>query len=127
MKKYFVMLVATITLFSLLLISCTDIEVGYVGSNTGNQINGTYKYFDGVKSKVINAEAGNTIDISYSSEVNKGELSLKVLDSSHKTIAELEPNTTGTKEIKVSQDEKYELIIKGSGTEGNFKVEWEIN
>lgn len=127
MKKYLVIMIVGLALFSLVLISCGQVKVGYVGSNTGNHINSSYKYFNGTETRVINASAGNVIDIHYTSEVKKGELSLKVMDSSQNTVAKLEANTTGTKEIKANGDEKYELIVDASGTEGSFDVKWEVN
>ncbi|MDD5703591.1 MAG: hypothetical protein PHU23_16280 [Dehalococcoidales bacterium] len=127
MKKYLVMMIAGLILLSLALISCSQIRIGYIGTNIGNEISGSYKYFNGTQTRVINTDAGDIIEIHYTSEVKKGGLSLTVVDSSPKTVANLESNTSGNIEIQAAQDKKYELIIQGSGTEGSFKVSWEIS
>ena len=127
MKRYFVFLISAVALISLLFVSCSSIEIGYVGSNIGNGINGSYKYFNGTKTKIIEAHAGDTIVVDYSSEVKNGELSMTILDSSGNLVANLETNTSGTKTLNPNTDENYKLVIQGTKTEGSFDVSWEIN
>ena len=70
---------------------------------------------------------GDTIVVDYSSEVKNGELSMTILDSSGNLVANLETNTSGTKNLNPNTDENYKLVIQGTKTEGSFDVSWEIN
>jgi hypothetical protein len=100
---------------------------GYSGSNVGRKIKGTYQFFDGTKIKLISAKEGKTIAINFASEVQEGELTMSILDSSNNLVAELATNTTGTKEINNDKNQKYRLVIRGTQTKGSFNVNWEIN
>ena len=100
---------------------------GYRGSSVGKKINGSYKFIEGTKIKIISAKEGKTIVINFTSEVQEGELTMNVLDSSNDLVAELETNTTGTKEINSDKNQKYRLVIRGTQTKGSFNVNWEIN
>ena len=100
---------------------------GYSGSNVGKKIKGSYQFFDGTKIKVINAKEGKTIVINFASEVQEGELTMNILDSSNDLVAELQTNTTGIKEINSDKNQKYRLVIRGTQTKGSFNVNWEIN
>jgi hypothetical protein len=75
---------------------------GYRGSSVGKKINGSYQFFDGIKIKTIGAKEGKTIVINFTSEVQEGELTISILDSSNDLVANLETNTTGIKEINGS-------------------------
>ena len=100
---------------------------GYNGSNVGRKIKGSYQFFDGTKIKVISAKEGKTIVINFASEVQEGELTMSILNSSNELVAELQTNTTGTKEINSDKNQKYRLVIRGTQTKGSFNVNWEIN
>ena len=100
---------------------------GYSGSNVGRKIKGTYQFFEGTKIKLISAKEGKTIVINFASEVKEGELTMSILDSSNDLVAELETNTTGTREINSDKNQKYRLVIRGIQTKGSFNVNWEIN
>jgi archaellum biogenesis ATPase FlaH len=100
---------------------------GYRGSSGGKKINGYYQFFDGIKIKTISAKEGKTIIINFTSEVQEGELTISILDSSNGLVANLETNTTGIKEINSDKNQKYRLVIKGTQTKGSFNVNWKIN
>jgi len=100
---------------------------GYSGSNVGRKIKGSYQFFDGTKIKVISAKEGKTIVVNFASEVKEGELTMGILDSTNALVAELETNTTGTREINSDKNQKYRLVIRGTQTKGSFNVNWEIN
>jgi hypothetical protein len=127
LKRSIIISLVVVLLAMVVLTGCDNyIEVMYSGSNVGNKIDGSYKLFTGTKTKTINAEKGKTIVINYSSEVKKGELTLKIYDSDENVALELETNKTGIKELIPEKDGKYKLIITGSKTEGNFNVKWDI-
>lgn len=126
MKRSIIMSILLVFLSLVILTGCdNNIALLYSGSNIGNKINGSYKLFTGTRSKTINIEKGKTILIDYSSEVNKGELTMKIFDSDEKVALELDTNTSGSKELKSKNGGKYELIITGSKSDGNFSIKWD--
>jgi hypothetical protein len=62
---------------------------GYGGSSGGKKINGYYQFFDGTKIKNIVAKEGKTTVINFTSEVQEGELTISVLDSSNDLVTNL--------------------------------------
>lgn len=100
---------------------------GYSGSNVGKKIKGSYQFFDGTKIKTISAKEGKTIVINYTSEVQEGELTMRIVDSSYDLVIDLPTNTAGTREINSDKNQKYLLAIRGTQTKGSFNVNWEIN
>ena len=100
---------------------------GYSGSSVGRKIKGSYQFFNGTKIKLISAKEGKTIVINFASEVQEGELTMNILDSSNDLVAELQTNTTGIKEINSDKNQKYRLVIRGTQTKGSFNVNWEIS
>jgi hypothetical protein len=127
LKKSIIISLVLVLLTSFLTTGCdSNIQILHVGSNFGNKISSSHIYFTGTQTKSINAEKGKTIVLDYSSEVKKGTLSLKIFDPDKKEVLELETNEAGTKELKVEKDGKYKLIIKGSKTDGNYKVKWVV-
>lgn len=100
---------------------------GYIGSNVGKKIKGSYQFFDGIKIKRIIAKEGKTIVVNFSSDVQKGGLTMSIFDSTNNMVADLPTNTTGTREINSDKNQKYLLIIKGTQTKGSFNVNWDTN
>ncbi len=109
--------------------SACDQDSGYqmmsCNSSGSNHISSSYQVFDGSKIKTIQADKGQTIVFSYTSEVQQGELSIKLVDENDNLIAELPANTIGKKDITFEKDGNYKLSIVGNDTEGSFDVSWE--
>jgi hypothetical protein len=104
-------------------LGCT-VTIGYVGTNVGNKITGTYQLFNGTKTEAIDVDAGKTLIIYYTSEVKKGDLTIKLFDSEIRLLADLDTNVSGMASIIVTKTEEYTLEIAGRNTEGNFDVSW---
>ena len=119
-------ILAALTVFTCLA-ACVEptIKVGYAGSNIGNKINASYQLFTGTETKTIPGEVGKSIVIEYSSVVEKGELKMLIYDPDMNFVADLEANTTGTREIVFERDGNYKLEITGENTKGSFDVRWE--
>ena len=126
MKRLAAAAILAVVLLPLLVSACTNIQLGYSGSNVGNKLNASYQYFSGTRTKDISVKSGETILIQYSSEVEEGGLSMTVLDADGNVSETLSANTTGTAELQAAADEKFRLVIEGSQTRGNFEVSWDI-
>lgn len=108
----------------LALTSCS-VTIGYSGTNVGNQIKATYQQLNGSKTKNIDAGSGETIEISYSSVVEEGELSIVIEDSNGDTVKEFETGTSGTATLTIGKNAPYKIVITGHDTKGSFDISWE--
>jgi major membrane immunogen (membrane-anchored lipoprotein) len=125
MKKFTTVTMALLLLLTLVLVCGCKVTMGYVGSNSGNQINGSFHLFNGTKTNTIEVHQGKVTFIHYDSEVKQGELTMKIFNSEKELLLDLKTNTAGTESIIAVADEKYELVITGVDTEGSFSVDWE--
>ncbi len=127
MKKSIIIRLAFVLLTLVVFTGCDNsIAVLNIGSSAGNQMHYTYKLFTGTKTKKISVEKGKTIVIDYSSEVKKGELTLKVFDPDKNVVLELEKNKSENKELKVEKDGEYKFVITGKKADGNISVKWDV-
>jgi hypothetical protein len=125
MKKYAAVTMAILLLLTLILVCGCNITMGYVGSNSGNQISGSYHLFSGTKTNTIEVHQGKVTFIHYDSEVKQGELTMKIFNPEKELFLDLKPNIAGTESIVAVGDDKYELVVTGTDTEGSFNVHWE--
>jgi hypothetical protein len=107
------------------LTSC-DSMVGAVGSNGSNHTTESYHYLNGTKTIGISADAGKIIDVTYTSTVKSGALSLRILDPSKNLAAQLPSGNSGTTEISVGSGGTYQLVITGTKTEGSYDISWSV-
>lgn len=125
MKKNIIKSMAVV-LVALVFFTGCSFEFMSSESNNSSKMASTYELFTGTKSKTIKAEKGKTIDFDYSSEVEKGELTIEVFDPDEESVLKFETNKSGSKELKAQKDGEYEVVITGSKTEGNYSVKWSI-
>jgi hypothetical protein len=102
------------------------LKVGFAGGNEANRIYGRYMYFNDTDTRTISAKTGQIITFTYVSAVTSGELAIKVWDGNKSLAAELETNTSGTKDVAAVQIDNYTLEITGKETKGSYDVRWEI-
>lgn len=107
------------------LAGCNDVQILYAGSNMGNQITGSYRYFQGTETKSIEMDSSEVYSFNYSSEVASGGLSIQLLDPDGTTAIDFKTDTSGTIEYTAEVDGKHTLVIIGNGTRGKFSVSWE--
>jgi len=100
--------------------------VGAVGSNGPNHTTESYHYLNGTKTVGISAGAGKMIDVTYTSTVESGALSLQILDPSKNLAAQLTSGTSGTTEISAGGGGIYQLVITGTKTEGSYNISWAV-
>ncbi|RCX07345.1 hypothetical protein DFR58_1564 [Anaerobacterium chartisolvens] len=83
-------------------------------------------YFDGTRYAKFNAKEGDSISFTYEFKVEKGELSIKIIDPDNETIMELQPNQKGTEKIEIKKDGDYEVVVKGSKAGGSYSIKWKL-
>ncbi|ASA26050.1 hypothetical protein [Paenibacillus donghaensis] len=116
---------STVLLFGILtalLLTGCDLKMMYAGSSTKGHIKASYKLFTGTDQKSIQLESGDILTIDYKSEVDKGELSMKLFSPENELLQELPVNEEGNLQLEAEQDGKYKLKIHGDQAKGSFEV-----
>lgn len=101
--------------------------VGMYESTSSSRTHASYKFLSGTKAKSFDVHEGDSIIIHCKSEVEKGTLDIKIVDSKDNIISNLETNKKYTEKINVQKDDEYTLVITGDYTKGNYDISWEIN
>ncbi len=121
-----VLMLASLLFLSLGLGGCKA-TIGYTGTNTDDQLIGTYELLNGTRSVTIDVDAGKTLLISYNSIVASGELTIRLYDSNHVLVYDFPTGTPGIKTFNIPLKEKYLLEVNGNDTRGSFNLQWLTN
>lgn len=127
MKRKGIFLGVLVLMIVTLLVAC-DKKLVFVGSNTStkNKIEASYRLFTGTEEKKINLKNGEKLVIDYQSEVEKGELTIKLYDPDDQLLQDLSTNKSGNENIEVSKDGIYRFEITGNDTKGSFEITYKI-
>lgn len=109
-------------------LAACDKKLVFVGSNsnTKNKIEASYRLFTGTEEKKISLKNGETLVIDYQSEVEKGQLTIKLYDPDDQLLQDLSTNKSGNENIEVSKDGMYRFEITGDNTKGSFEITYKI-
>ncbi|MNN64217.1 hypothetical protein D3C81_1796480 [compost metagenome] len=118
-----IMVLITITLSA----ACSK-KVLFVGSSWGskNKIEASYKLFTGTEERKVSLKNGETLAIDYQSEVEKGELTIKLYDPDDQLLKSLGTNQSGNEGIGINKDGKYRLESSGNTTKGSYEIMYNI-
>lgn len=116
-------IVMVVVLFFFILSGCST-KVGYMGSNVGNRINGSYHLFTGKEIKKVSWTKREIFTVNCSSVVKKGTLNITLLNSQGETVKKFPTGSKIEQQINVTSTGKYEFVIQGTNTEGNFSLSW---
>lgn len=124
-KRFFIVIL--VLMVATLLAAC-DKKVVFMGSSSSsnNQMEASYRYFTGTEEKKISMKKGETLAIDYQSEVEKGELTIKLYGPENHLLQSLSSNKAGNEKLGISQDGKYRIQVSGNKTKGSYKITYEI-
>lgn len=128
MKRGNVLITAVVMLiiFLLLMTGCTK-RLGYTGTNIPGHIKASYMLYSGSeKSAVIQASTGQTIYFAYSSKVEKGALTMTVIDEQGRELVNLPAGKPGVKELDIQNNGKYFVVVRAEAAKGFFDIYWEV-
>ncbi|MNL21505.1 hypothetical protein D3C87_1427990 [compost metagenome] len=127
MKRKGIFLGVLVLMIGTLLAAC-DKKLVFVGSNTStnNKIEASYRLFTGTEEKKVSLKNGEKLVIDYQSEVEKGELTIKLYDPDDQLLQDLSTNKSGNENIEVRKDGIYRFEITGNDTKGSFKITYNI-
>lgn len=105
--------------------SSANLKVGYVSTGIGNAFTASYYYFDGVETRSIDGEPGETIIVAYNSEVKRGNLEMKIKAPTGEIYSlTSDGDSEESIEIPVNKTGTYRLMVVGEKTRGSFSVSW---
>ncbi|MNW38111.1 hypothetical protein D3C74_151700 [compost metagenome] len=127
MKRKWTFLGILVLLIVTLLAACNE-RIVFMGSSssTKNKIEASYKLFTGTDEKKVSLKNGQTLAIDYQSEVQKGELTIKLYDPDNQLLKDLSTNKSGNEKIGVDKDGIYRLEITGNNTKGSYELTYKI-
>jgi hypothetical protein len=113
--------------FILILLICTSVSgcsigVGY--SRSVAKISGSSSSWTGEKRKEIEFEKGQTVMFRYRSKVDRGELSIQLLDPQGEVIHVFETNKKANIQKEIVDEGTYIILVSGTEFKGTYQVEW---
>jgi ABC-type uncharacterized transport system permease subunit len=88
------------------------------------KISGSSSSWTGEKRKEIEFEKGQTVMFRYRSKVDRGELSIQLLDPQDEVIHVFETNKEASIKKEVVDEGTYLILISGTEFKGSYQVEW---
>ena len=106
----------------------STLKIGWRGSDARRRKWANYVSFSGVERASFRAQAGEVIRLDYDVEVEKGSLTIQLLDPDGEAAWEktFEEGDADEVVVRVSQNGRYRLHIEGNETGGSYDVSWEI-
>jgi hypothetical protein len=104
----------------------SSVRLGWVETSSPGHIEASYSEFTGTEVRIIQAQAGNTLDLEYDAEVDAGRLQVEVEDPFGEIIwcASLCKNCGQTKTLPVYEAGCYTILVQGEATAGGFDLAW---
>jgi hypothetical protein len=86
-----------------------------------------YRYFSGRELQRFRADAGETVQIDYEVEVEKGALAIRVEDPDAGEVWQTRfvADDEGTVEFDAETTGRYTVVVLGDETRGRFEIEWD--
>ena len=103
----------------------SGVQIGWIEHSGSDYISSKYTKFSGSLAKKVKFKEGDMVTFHHESEVKDGELSIVLLDSDGKTIAEFEPDKKD-EVIEITKSGKYTVKVIGEDTKGSFNINWEV-
>ncbi len=122
LRKACIMLLLTLAMS--LLSGCS---IASVFSNTPGAMSGRYFYYNGSRIRPVDLDPGQSLDLTYSVGVSKGNLALAVLDPSGNAVweEEFKADSEGKFTYQATEAGVYKLVLTGSWTGGSYQVDWD--
>jgi len=116
------------TLILLVSLTACTIKVGWVSINFGNRFSASYQHFNGKQVDRIRMKPGETLTLNYEIEVDKGALSLQIINPQGDLIwkEKFLKNAESQFVFTAETGGVYKVIVLGEQTGGSFKLDWVI-
>lgn len=106
----------------------TTIRLGWLESNLSGHFSASYVTFTGRESRWVQANAGETLALTYDVEVTKGTLAIKVEAPDDRVLwdGSFSEDVQGSVELALEQDGRHSIVVDGDSTGGSFRLSWEL-
>ena len=108
------------------LTACSRTQVGWVATNIGDTFEASYQRFDGQEVETYQLESGESFSLSYEIEVDKGSLTLELVDPEDQLVWEesFSEDAEDVFEFTPETSGRYRLLVIGDDTQGSFELNW---
>ena len=114
-----------------LLVGCgarSSLRIGWLEAGGPRHKEARYRWFSGLERASIRAETGETIELDYDVDVEKGTLAMTLVDPAGDAswARTFEEDADDTVRIEARQDGRFRLQIEGESTAGRFEIAWRV-
>lgn len=129
LQRGFAAAIGSVLLVTLLMSGCSSLRLGWSASSWRGHSSASYVEFNGVEEKQVRLADGETMKLSYEAEVDEGALTIAVQDPDRRTVWETTLEKDARDEVKITAETagRYNVVIRGAETKGNFDISWEPN
>ncbi len=130
--KHLLRILSILALFNVLA-GCAPLEktpeVETVSGITTYHYWNNYDYLNSYFALKVNADAGQTLHVDFTTVINGGSLELKVVSPKNKALWTAKTTNSGTHsaDIPMPVGGEYSILIRASKTSGNFDVKYHFN
>jgi hypothetical protein len=114
-----------------LLMGCgrSEIRLGWAGLHTPGHVAYRYTTFEGQESVRVDGEAGHVLALTCDVEIDKGELSITLLDPDGEILwqADFEDDSTQAATLPLARTGRHTLSIEGRNAGGSFDITWDVH
>lgn len=126
-KTYFLTMISIIMLLLVMIIGGCTKRLGYTSMNVPGHMKASYTLYTGSqRSAAIQVDEGQSIYLAFNSKMEKGSLSLTVVDGQGQEVMNLPTGKRGIKEVKKPAGGQYFLVVRAEETKGFFDIFWEV-
>lgn len=112
-----------------LMVGCgrSDLRVGWLETSGLRHKTARYRSFDGLERASFRAQSGETIELDYEVEVERGTLTLTLTDPDGEPLWEetFQEDAADALRLSAPQSGRYRLRIEGDSTQGAFDISWQ--
>jgi hypothetical protein len=85
---------------------------------------GAYSLFDGYKERILSFEAGDELEVSFSSQTRDGSIQAQILTDEEQELVTLDSDDL--QRIVIPEDGRYRIRIEAEDHSGAFSLMWAI-
>jgi TusA-related sulfurtransferase len=100
-----------------------EVKVGYMGSNVGNMLKASFRYYDGIESKKVKLSSGDNVKITYTIVATKGNIQVLVKDQSGNEVMN-QSDSSGEMSFAVNETQNYNIYVIATKAQGKYEVTW---
>ena len=104
----------------------SQIRVGFVGGQSGSQMEYTFTRFDGLEKKSLPLSQGEVLIVDYIIELEGGSITIQLVNPDQRVVWQetFSEDAASEAEILLELDGIYQLSVIGENARGGFHLAW---